>query len=94
MYFNENELIIIIKEIMDSLKEEGLLNESFENEDYNFPITISNKLNELSLNSYIAFINKCETLAKNLLSKYSYELNSMNMLHEEILEYVDYLNEI
>lgn len=83
MNLTENEIIIIIKEIMLSLKEEELLGQNIE-EDYNFPINISKKLDDMPLESYYKLINNCINFSKLMLNKYSYELNSLNVLHEEI----------
>lgn len=83
MNLTENEIIIIIKEIMLSLKEEELLGQNTE-ENYNFPIGISKKLDAMPLESYYKLINNCVNFSKLMLNKYSYELNSLNVLHEEI----------
>ena len=83
MNLTENEIIIIIKEIMLSLKEEELLGQNIEDE-YNFPIGISKKLDAMPLESYYKLITNCINFSKLMPDKYSYELNSLNVLHEEI----------
>lgn len=90
MKLTENELMIIIKEIMLSLKEEELLGENT-NETYDFPPSIYKKLDEMPLEKYFKFINNCTNFSKILLSKYNNELNSLNMIHEEIHDNINIL---
>lgn len=83
--FTNDDIIIIVKEIINSLKEEELTG-YFTDDEYHFPKYISDKISLLSKDEYIKFITSCEKIANNLYGKYNHELNYLNMLHEEILE--------
>ena len=83
--FTNDDIIIIVKEIINSLKEEELTG-YFTDDEYHFPKYISDKIDLLSKDEYIKFITSCEKIALNLYDKYNKELNYLNMLHEEILE--------
>ncbi|KJU72417.1 hypothetical protein [Clostridium baratii] len=83
--FSVDELIIIIKEIISAKKEEELFGLNME-ENYNFPYNINVKLENLSNNDYISLFDNLETIANKVIVNYNSELNSLNLLHEEILD--------
>lgn len=83
--FSVDELIIIIKEIISTKKEEELFGLDME-ENYNFPYNINVKLENLSNNDYISLFDNLETIANKVIVNYNSELNSLNLLHEEILD--------
>ncbi|GAA0857577.1 MULTISPECIES: hypothetical protein [Clostridium] len=83
--FSVDELIIIIKEIISAKKEEELFGLDIE-ETYNFPYNINVKLENLSNNDYINLFNNLEAIANKVIVNYNSELNSLNLLHEEILD--------
>lgn len=53
-------------------------------EDYKFKKTIQDKLDAMTFEKYIVFLERCELIAFNLSP--SLELNSLNNLHIEIKE--------
>ncbi|CUP71001.1 hypothetical protein BH721_00675 [Clostridium baratii] len=83
--FSVDELIIIIKEIISTKKEEELFGLDME-ENYNFPYNIKVKLENLSNNDYISLFDSLEKIANKVIVNYNSELNSLNLLHEEILD--------
>ena len=83
--FSVDELIIIIKEIIYTKKEEELFGLDME-ENYNFPYNIKVKLENLSNNDYISLFDSLEKIANKVIVNYNSELNSLNLLHEEILD--------
>ncbi|MGG7324222.1 hypothetical protein [Clostridium baratii] len=83
--FSVDELIIIIKEIISIKKEAELFGLDIE-ETYNFPYNINVKLENLSNNDYINLFNNLEAIANKVIVNYNSELNSLNLLHEEILD--------
>lgn len=89
--FTENEIITIVTTIINFKKEESLLGYSID-EEYIFPKNIMNKLNTLTIENYIKFINIMEDIANDLYGEFEEELNSLNKLHEEILiKYNNYI---
>lgn len=83
--FKIEEIIIIIKEILNSIKEEEITNIPIDYYD-NLPNLIKNKLDLLSSEEYFIFIKSAEGIAEDLLNEYDFtELNSLNKIHEHIL---------
>lgn len=83
--FSIDELIIIIKEIISAKKEEELFGLDME-DNYNFPYNIKVKLESLSNNDYINLFDNLDIIANKVIINYNGELNSLNLLHEEILD--------
>lgn len=82
--FTENEVITIVTTIINFKKEEVLLG-YYNDEEYIFPKNIMNKLDTLTVEDYMNFINTMEKIAIDLYGEFEEELNFLNKLHEEIL---------
>ncbi|MGL4571946.1 MAG: hypothetical protein ACRCVJ_12875 [Clostridium sp.] len=82
--FTTDEIIIIVKEIITILKEEELYG-YIDDENFDVPLYIQVKLDNLCEKDYIQLFSILDLIAKNVLLDYSNELNSLNMLHEKII---------
>ncbi|MEG2108156.1 MAG: hypothetical protein RRY19_00115 [Clostridium sp.] len=89
--FTNDEIIIIVKEIITTLKEEELY-EYIADENFNVPLYIQVKLDNLCEKDYIQLFSILDLIAKNVLLDYNNELNSLNILHEKIINEINMLD--
>ena len=80
--FTVNDIITIVMEEVTSLKEKQIY--SIENDEYNLPKPILDKLNSLNKYEFDEFTKKISIIAKKILEMQNGELNELNLSHTEI----------
>lgn len=85
--FKTSEIETIVKVILEAKKQEEFY--GYNDDEYEFPVLINDKVNSLSSDEYSDFINTCEEIAEEVQETLSGELNMLHRLHDEIRIIVD-----
>ncbi|CAH0436594.1 hypothetical protein CQ395_15155 [Clostridium neonatale] len=80
--FTVNDIITIVMEEVNSLKEKQIY--SIENDEYNLPKPILDKLSSLNKYEFDEFTKRVSIIAEEILEMQSGELNELNIFHAEI----------
>lgn len=80
--FTVSEIITIVMEEVTSLKQKQIY--FVENEEYNLPRPILDKLDSLNKYEFDEFTKRVSIIAKKILEMQTGELNELNLSHAEI----------
>lgn len=80
--FTVSEIITIVMEEVTLLKQKQIY--SIENDEYNLPKPILDKLNSLNKYEFDEFIKKISIISEEILEIQNGELNELNLSHAEI----------
>ena len=80
--FTVSDIITIVMEEVTSIKQRQIY--SIENDEYNLPKPILDKLNSLDKYEFYEFREKISIIAEKILEMQNGELNELNLSHTEI----------
>lgn len=80
--FTVSDIITIVMEEVTSIKQRQIY--FIENDEYNLPKPILDKLNSLNKYEFDEFTKKISIIAKKILEMQNGELNELNLSHTEI----------